>query len=354
MSIATRARAAVRALEHYEAGQQVDGTIRLNANELPFAPDEGGFRRPLNRYPEVRPARLQQLLAERFGCDSRQLIVTRGSSEGIDLLIRSFCEPREDSLVLCEPAFAMYRHYAVVQGANIIEVQADAACDYAVDVSAMLAASDDTTRLVFVCSPNNPTGVPVPRADLEFLLRSFAGRAVVVVDEAYVEFGSSGSIVDLLESHDNLALLRTLSKALGYAGARCGAVIAHPEVIQLLSAVQAPYAISTPVVESVEDALLGPELEQAERYVATIVAERQRLADALARFSFVRKVWPSEANFLLTAVHDAAGLVAFCRDNGILIRHYGAQLPDCVRISVGSREDNNALLDLLAAREAAH
>lgn len=354
MSIAARARAAVRALQHYEAGQQVDGTIRLNANELPFAPGTGAFRRPLNRYPEVRPTRLQALLATRFGCDAAELLVTRGSSEGIDLLIRSFCEPREDSLVLCEPAFAMYRHYAVVQGANIIEIQADAAHDFAVDVSAILAAADDTTRLVFVCSPNNPTGAPVPRADLVFLLRSLADRAIVVLDEAYVEFGSAGSVVDLLESHDNLALLRTLSKALGYAGARCGAVIARPDVIQLLSAVQAPYAISTPVVESVEDALLGPELEQAERHVATIIAERQRLIDALPRFSFVRKVWPSEANFLLASVADAADLVAFCRDNGILIRYYGAQLPGCVRISVGSKDDNDALLDLFAAREAAH
>lgn len=352
MSIAARARPAVRALEHYEAGQQVDGTIRLNANELPFAPDDGRFRRPLNRYPEVRPARLQQLLAGRFGCDAAELLVTRGSSEGIDLLIRSFCEPREDSLVLCEPAFAMYRHYAVVQGAGIVEVQADAAQDFAVDTAAMLAAADETTRLVFVCSPNNPTGAPLPRADLELLLRGLADRALVVVDEAYVEFGATGSAVDLLASHDNLALLRTLSKALGYAGARCGAVIARPEVIRLLSAVQAPYSMATPVVESVEDALQGPGLARAEDFVATIIAERQRLAAALSRFAFVRKVWPSEANFLLLAVDDDADLVGFCRDNGILIRHYGRQLPGCVRISVGSRDDNDALLDLFATREA--
>jgi len=349
MSIVALARPAIRALQAYEAAQQVDDTVRLNANESPYVVPAGRFRRPLNRYPEVRPRRLQQLLAERFGCQVGQLLVTRGSSEAIDLLVRVFCEAERDKILVSSPSFSMYKHYAAVQGAGVTEVPALPADDFAIDIDALIAACDAATRLIFVCSPNNPTGAALPGPALEKLLAARRGRSAVVVDEAYIEFGKARSATGLLGRYDNLIVLRTLSKALGFAGARCGAASAHESVISVLDAVQAPYAMATPVVECVEDALGANQLAAAERAVVEIVRERERLADALAKFDLVRKVWPSEANFLLVRVDDAEAVMAGCRERKVLLRYFGGDLSDCIRISVGSREENDRLLEALAS-----
>ena len=304
MSIVKLARPEIQALNPYEAAEQVDDTIRLNANESPRPCTVGNFRRPLNRYPEVRPQKLRQALAKRFGCEPEQLLVTRGSSEAIDLVIRTFCQSETGSVLTTTPSFSMYRHYAEVQGARIIEVPTLAEQDFAIDVDAILEACDDSTRLIFVCSPNNPTGTTLPRADLERLLELRGDKSAIVVDEAYVEFGDKPSVSELLGRFDNLLVLRTLSKALGFAGARCGGVVGPAPVIRMLSAVQAPYALATPVVECVEDALQANQLELARKAVAEIIDERERLAKALRRYDFVSRVWPSDANFLLIRVND--------------------------------------------------
>ena len=347
MSIARLARPEIQALRPYAAAEQVDDTIRLNANESPRSNRVGSFRRPLNRYPEVRPQRLQRALAERFGCAFDQLLVTRGSSEAIDLVIRTFCRAGIDSVLVTSPSFSMYGHYAEVQGANLIEVTSSPEQDFAIDVDAILAACDDTTRLIFVCSPNNPTGTTLPRPELERLLQTRGSASAIVIDEAYVEFGEHESATALLPRYDNLLVLRTLSKALGFAGARCGGVAGPTDVISMLSAVQAPYALATPVVECVEDALQDEQLELARETVAEIVAERARLAGALADYAFVRKVWPSDANFLLVRVDDARRVMRHCETNKVLLRHFGGDLEDCLRISVGTPEENNRLLQAL-------
>ena len=344
MSIVKLARPEIQALSPYEAAEQLDDTIRLNANESPRATPVGNFRRPLNRYPEVRPAGLQRALAQRFGCQPEQLLVTRGSSEAIDLVIRSFCRAGKDSVLVTSPSFSMYRHYAAVQGAPLIEVKTHAERDFMIDVDEIIAACDDTTRLVFVCSPNNPTGTTLPRADLLRLLEARSNRSAIVVDEAYVEFGDKPSAIELLDTYDNLLVLRTLSKALGFAGARCGAVAGPRGVIQMLAAVQAPYALATPVVECVEDALHADQLESASETVAEIVAERERLMSAFRDYPFVLKVWPSDGNFLLVRVDDARRVMRRCAEQKMLLRHFGGDLEDCIRISIGSRDENNQLL----------
>jgi len=347
VSIAKLARPEIRSLRAYEAAEQVDDTVRLNANESPLVGDTDHFRRSLNRYPEVRPRKLQQLLAARFGCAPAQLLVTRGSSEAIDLLVRTFCRAGKDSVLTTSPSFSMYRHYAEVQGADIIEVATLAADDFAIDIDAMLAACDDSTRLIFVCSPNNPTGTRLPRDQLEKLLQQRGDRSAVVVDEAYVEFGDGPSVIELLDRYRNLLVLRTLSKALGFAGARCGAVVGLETVIQMLSAVQAPYALATPVVECVEDALQEEQLALAERAVARIIEERERLVRVIGTFDFVRKIWPSHANFILIEVDDTARVMRRCQDHHVLLRHFGGELAACIRISVGSPNENNQLLRAL-------
>jgi histidinol-phosphate aminotransferase len=349
MSIAKLARPEIRALHAYEAAEQVDDTIRLNANESPHSGVVWHFRRPLNRYPEVRPQQLRNALAARFGCEAARLLVTRGSSEAIDLIVRAFCSAGRDAALVTSPTFSMYRHYAEVQGARLVEVPSLPERDFAIDVGEILEACDDDTRLIFICSPNNPTGTTLPREDLETLLRERGDRSAVVVDEAYVEFGDKPSAIDLLDDYDNLLVLRTLSKALGLAGARCGAVAGPVEVIRMLNAIQAPYALSTPVIECVEDALQSDQLEAAQEAVADIVAERGRVADALRALPFVAKVWPSDANFLLARFDDARSVMRQCADDGVLLRHFGGPLEDCIRITIGSRDDNDALLETLSA-----
>lgn len=347
MSIAKLARPEIRAMHAYDAAEQVDDTIRLNANESPRRSTIGNFRRPLNRYPEVRPQKLQKALADRFGCKDDQLLVTRGSSEAIDLVIRTFCRAGQDSVLVTSPSFSMYRHYAEVQGANLIEVMTLAEDDFAIDVDAILAACDASTRLIFICSPNNPTGTSLPRAELERLLVERGDDSAVVVDEAYIEFGDKASATELLGRHSNLLVLRTLSKALGFAGARCGAVAGPEEIMAMLGAVQAPYALATPVVECVEDALQDNQLKLAEQAVYETVAERERLAAALANYDFVGKIWPSDANFLLVRFDDAAAAMRRCQEQNVLLRHFGGNLDDCIRISVGSPDENDQLLRAL-------
>ena len=347
MSIAFLARPEIQALHSYDAAEQVDDTVRLNANESPTNSSVGNFRRPLNRYPEVRPQRLQKALSSRFGCAADQLLVTRGSSEAIDLLIRTFCHAGKDNILTPSPSFSMYRHYAEVQGAGIIEVVTLAEYDFTIDVDAMLSACDAFTKVVFVCSPNNPTGTPLPRADLLRLLEGRRDKSAVVVDEAYLEFGDQLSAIDLLQEYPNLLVLRTLSKALGFAGARCGAVAGSRDVIALLSAVQAPYALATPVVECVEDALEKEQLAIAAATVKQVVAERSRLMTAVADYDFVSKVWPSEANFFLVRAVDAGAIMEHCKSHKVLLRHFRDELSDCIRITVGSKSDNDTLLSVL-------
>ncbi len=347
MSIIKLARPEIQALSAYKAAAQVDDTVRLNANESPQDTSIGNFRRPLNRYPEVRPRRLQEALAARFGCATDQLLVTRGSSEAIDLIIRTFCRAGRDNVVIPSPSFSMYAHYAEVQGAEIKEVPALAERDFHIDVDALLDACNEATKLVFICSPNNPTGTPILRDDVLRLIQQRSETSAVVVDEAYIEFGDQASMIDLLDEFPNLLVLRTLSKALGFAGARCGAVAGSEDVISMLNAVQAPYALATPVVECVEDVLQADQLALAEESVREVVAERERLIAAIDEFEFVRKVWPSDANFFLMRVTDPAFILQHCIAHKVLLRHFDGDLSDCIRITVGSRADNNRLLQAL-------
>lgn len=350
MSIAELARPEIATLEPYVTAVQREGTLRLNANEAPRSP--AGAR--LNRYPPIRPDRLERELAAILGLDASQLLVTRGSSEGVDLLVRTFCRAYRDRILVTPPTFSMYEVYANMQGAGVTEVPL-AGPDFALDVDALAAACDDTTKLVFVCSPNNPTGGSVPREALARLLEARAGRSLVVVDEAYVEFSRHGSLVDALDRHDNLVVLRTLSKAWGLAGARCGGVAANPDVIDLLRRMLPPYALSAPASEAVRDGL-GPRARAiAARQVAEAVAERERLAGALAGLDGVERVWPSDANFLLVRFADLAAVERRLERERILVRAFAQKpaLANCARITIGRPRDNDRLVAAIADRRRA-
>ncbi len=348
MSITSLARAEIQALKPYEAAIQVDDTIRLNANEAPWISSGDHFRRPLNRYPEIRPAGLRALLSSRYQCEPENLLVTRGTSEAIDLLIRVFCRSGKDNLVTTSPTFSMYEHYAAVQGSELRQVATSADNDFEIFADEILDASDDSTKLIFLCSPNNPTGTLLSTSVLEEILERRTGRSAVVVDEAYIEFADGGSAIQLMGQFDNLIVLRTLSKALAYAGARCGSVIAAADVIGLLDAVQAPYAMATPVVECVESALQAKSLDEAKRRVKQLINERERLSTALCALPFVRRVWPSAANFLLVEVSNVRDLMLCSANDKVLLRYFGGDLADCVRITVGTSAENDRLLESMA------
>ena len=351
MSVADLARPEIRRLKPYEAAIQVTDTVRLNANEAPWTSGADPFRRPLNRYPEIRPAGLREALAARFGAAPAQLLVTRGTSEAIDLLVRAFCRAGIDNIVTTTPAFSMYRHYAEVQGAVVRAVPTDPDLDFVPALDALLDACDDNSRLVFLCSPNNPTGTSLPRSLMADFLAARGERSVVVIDEAYIEFSGEASMVDLLDKYPNLVVLRTLSKALAFAGARCGAVMGPREVIDMLNAIQAPYAMSTPVVECVEDALSDHWLAEAARKVDEIVAERRRVVVELETMACVNRIWPSSANFVLVELDDVAVVMDASREAGILLRYFGGDLERCVRISIGTQDENDALLATLRGLE---
>lgn len=347
MSIISIARPEIQALVPYSAAEQVDATVRLNANEAPLPISGDRFRRPLNRYPEVRPNRLGTALATHFGVAPQNTLVTRGSSEAIDLLIRAFCRAGIDNIVTTAPSFSMYRHYAVVQGATVREVATNPDNDFAIAANDILEACDSNTRLVFLCSPNNPTGNLLERDVLIKILEARNSKSAIVVDEAYIEFSGSSGSTDLLGQYPNLIVLRTLSKALAFAGARCGAALGPPEVIRMLSAVQAPYAIATPVSECVEDALQESGIQEAASRIADIVSERERMSAALQSFWFVERLWPSAANFLFLQLRQAPHVLEQVRNDKILLRDFGGDLDDCVRITIGSQAENDQLLTSL-------
>lgn len=351
MSIVHIARPAIRALKPYVAAEQLDDTVRLNANESPWASRTDSFRRPLNRYPEIRPNRVRTQLASHYRVETAQLIVTRGSSEAIDMLLRVFCRDGIDNIVTIAPGFSMYAHYARIQGASVRTVNANPAADYVVTARDIIDVCDDHTRIVFLCNPNNPTGTRISTDIFESVLAARSGQSAVVVDEAYIEFAEGTTTIPLLRDCPNLIVLRTLSKALAAAGARCGVAIGDPALISLLDAVQAPYAIATPVAEWIEDALTSDGLRAAAQRVSEVIGERNRVAAALAQLPCVLKVWPSDANFVLVRVASAVDVMAQARANSILLRHFADDLADCVRITIGSKADNDRLLNCLAQVE---
>lgn len=353
--IVQRARPDILTMQPYSSARMeaAHATIMLNANESPWAP-VGGDESDLHRYPDPQPAALCARLAELYGVAARQLLVGRGSDEAIDLLVRAFCREGSDTIVISPPTFGMYAVAARTQGAAVIEAPLGA--DFAVDADAVLAKVTDSTKLVFLCTPNNPTGALVPLATVERLADALRDRALVVVDEAYLEFaGGAPSATTLLAGYDNLAVLRTLSKAYALAGARVGTLIAHADVVALLRRIQAPYPIPALCAEAALAALSPHGIAQTRERIAILLGERARLARALPAAAGVLAVYPSSANFLCVRFADAQATYRALLALGIVVRDVGRYpgLAGCLRITVGTPQENAILLDALGLREAA-
>ena len=347
-AVVARARPDILALTPYSHAAWEPSLTRLHANELPWRVDGDASLAGLNRYPEPQPPLLVQGLARLYGVHADQVLVGRGSDEAIDLLLRVFCRAGTDNVIVCPPTFGMYAVAARIQGAQLRLVPLRPETGFALDVEALLAAVDDNTKLVFVCSPNNPTANAVPPEVLAGLAQRLAPRALLVVDEAYIDFASVPSLCAQLPGIPNLAILKTLSKAHGLAGARVGALLASPEIIALARKVIPPYAITELTVEAMVPLLQPAAIAAMRERVRVLLLERERLATALASRRGVLKVWPSDANFLLLDCADPADVLARVRAAGLIIRDVRQPaLPQSVRISVGTVAENNRVLESL-------
>jgi len=335
----------------------VQGEVWLNANEsaLPSVADPDGT---LRRYPDPQPQALRSALARLYRVPAEALLVTRGSDEGIDLLLRAFCPPGRGAIVIAPPVFGMYAVCARLHGVRVVEVPAlDAGEAWRSDLDAMANAAEASgAGLVFVCNPGNPTGEAVPGAAIEALAARLAGRALVVVDGAYAEFADEVLDPALLDAHDNLVLLRTLSKAHALAAARIGSVLASSEVVRLLQRFQAPYPLAQPAVAAALAALAPSSLAQVADGVVQVRAERARLRAALSCLPGVRAVYPSQGNFLLARFDDAQAAYDALLAAGVVVRDMRATpaLGDALRISIGTpAQDDRVLAALSAMRRAA-
>ena len=322
------------------------GRVWLDANENPQTPSAA--KPLLNRYPEPQPAELVAQLATLYGVAPAQVLVTRGSDEGIDLLLRTFCRAGQDAILITPPTYGMYVVAAGIQGARTVAVPLIREKNFALDADAVLRAVTPDVKLVFLCSPNNPTGGLLDRTAVMSLVKALATRAVVVVDEAYVDFSGRPSLAAEIPANPNLVVLRTLSKAYGLAGARVGTTIADPAVIAVLQKVIAPYPIPAPVLIAALAALTPAGLVAAKNSVNTLVSERTRLAAALPKLPAVKRVWPSDANYLLIEVADSAKAMAAGRAAGVVWRDRSKDVPNHIRITVGTAEENNATLEVLS------
>jgi len=348
LSILSLARPEIVALKAYAHASWDPAFDRLHANELPWRAETDRSRAGLNRYPEPHPHELAARLAGLYGVQADQLLPGRGSDESIDLVVRGFCRAGVDNVIICPPTFGMYSVAARIQGAEVREVPLRPERDFALDVDAVLAACDAQTRIVFLCSPNNPTGNALEPAAVEKLLVALTGRSLVVVDEAYIEFSGDRSLAGSLARHPHLVVLRTLSKAYGLAGARVGSLIADAAIVALLGKVIPPYSIPQLTIEAVFATLAAPQLAVQRERVTQVRGERERIRAALAAAPGVRKVWPSVANFLLVDFEAAESALEAARRAKLLIRDMRSVSPHSLRISVGTPEQNDRLIRSLA------
>lgn len=348
--VAALARPEILALKPYPSAAWEPELIRLHANELPWRTTGDDSREGLNRYPEPQPRALIDRLAAVYDVSPARVLAARGSDEAIDLLIRAFCRAQRDAVLVCPPTFGMYTVAAQIQGADVLTVPLKAGDGFALDEEAVLEGCTSQVKIVFLCSPNNPTGNLLAHEPILRIAGKLAGRALLVVDEAYLEFAGTESLARHLPRHSNLCVLRTLSKAHGLAGARCGTLIADPEIVRLLRKVIAPYAISQLTIEAVLKLLHPAGLPVLNERIEMIRAERERVSRALTGLPGVVRVWPSAANFVLAQFKDATKALSKVRAARLLVRdgRIYPELPETLRITIGTSAHNTRLLQALA------
>ncbi|MFG6422920.1 MAG: histidinol-phosphate transaminase [Paramuribaculum sp.] len=316
-----------------------DISVWLDANESPYS-------NGVNRYPDPHQRKVKEQVAALFGAPAESIFLGgAGSDEAIDLVYRIFCTPGCDNAVAITPSYGVYRVAADINDIKLREIELDPG--FGLPVDRILDSTDSLTKVIWLCSPNNPTGNAFERADMLRIADRFNG--MVVIDEAYADFSSRGSMINDIATHPNIIILRTFSKAWGLAGMRCGMAFADPRVIAYFDRVKYPYNMSS----LIQQELLRRIAEGTGNHIAETVAERNRVASALACAPCVDTVYPSEANFLLVKVSDPDRIYRLLTDNGVIVRNR-SRLPMCdgsLRITIGTPDENTRLINLFSKFE---
>lgn len=345
-----------KGLEGYSSAGMESGKdkskIYLNANENPY---ELPGLEALNRYPEPQPIALLEAFAQTYGIENNQLVVTRGADESISLLAKIFCEPHKDKVLISTPTFGIYKVYTGTMPCEAMDVplvKKDGSYD--LDSEGIIKAAqvpDNNIKLVYICSPNNPTGTSFSHDIIAEICDALEGHAVVILDEAYAEFSGNGSMVDDLDSTPNLIILRTLSKGFSFAGMRMGCMLcADTDFIELIKTkVMETYPLPLMSIEAAFH-VLSPEIKEiAKENIGKILAERERMEKALSGSKHITHIYPSDANFLLIEMKDADGFCKFAAENNVVIRNFSSkpETANCLRLTIGTREENDLVLELL-------
>ena len=344
MNLEKLVRENIKSLAPYSsARKEYAGAARafLDANENSFGSPP--LEKNYNRYPDPLQSQIKEKIAAMNSVKREQIFIGNGSDEAIDLLFRIFCEPRTDNALICPPTYGMYEVSAQI---NNVEIKrANLTEDFQLDSTAIKNAADENTKLLFLCSPNNPTGNSFKRREILDLAVSFGG--IVVVDEAYIHFSSGKSLINEIENFKNLIVLQTFSKAWGLAGLRVGMAFANEEIIALFNKVKPPYNVSEIAQEAITDAL---ENEKAVREtIEKINFEREKLIENLSKLPVVTKIYPTDANFVLVKTADANSVYKFLLDEKIVVRNRNSVelCENCLRITVGTPDENERLLKAL-------
>lgn len=313
-----------------------EASVYLDANENPL-------RDSYNRYPDPRQLALKDKIAALKEIPSENIFLGNGSDEPIDLVYRVFCEPGIDNVVAIDPTYGMYEVCANINNVEYRKVPLNK--DFSINIDALLDATDNNTKIIFLCSPNNPTGNLLKREDVDRILFSFQG--IVVLDEAYIDFSEKATRLQDLQDYPNLIVLQTFSKAWGLAAVRLGMAFASKEIIELLSKVKYPYNINQLTQEYVNEAL--DRLAEKEDWVKTILTERTNLIEELSKLSLVEKIYPSDANFILAKVNDPNGIYKMLAELGIVVRNRNnvSMCEGCLRITIGTEQENKILIEAL-------
>lgn len=317
-----------------------EASIYLDANENSYG---SPLTKWYNHYPDPMQWEVKDKLSRIKGVPSENIFLGNGSDECIDILLRACCDPGKDNIVICPPTYGMYEVSANINDVEIRKVPLTP--NYQLDLPAIEAAIDDHTKIIFLCSPNNPTGNSLIREDIEVILNNYFG--IVVIDEAYINFSAHRSFVQELEDYPNLVVLQTLSKAWGLAALRLGMAFSNKEIIQVMNRIKPPYNINQATQDLVLKAL--DEVEQVNDMIREIVSQRAKLEAALLEVPMVSKVYPSDANFLLVKVTDAKGAYQKLLGKGIVVRDRSNVIlcEDCLRITVGTESENIKLVQVL-------
>lgn len=339
MTISQLSRKNVQSLTPYQSARRLGGSgdVWLNANEYALSPNFDLTDRTFNRYPEPQPQAVIEGYATYAGVMPENVLVSRGGDESIELIIRAFCEPT-DCVLYCPPTYGMYSVSAETCGIALKTVPLTA--DFQLNLPE-IERNLDGVKVVFVCSPNNPTGTLVKRSDLLKLLQITTGKAIVVMDEAYIEFCPQATMVNELPNYPHLAIIRTLSKAFALAGLRCGFTLANEELIGVLQKVIAPYPQPTPVTDIATQALTAQGLSEMQQRVADVLENRTWLIEQLKKIPSVVEIFDTEANYVLVKFQDGQKVFKALWEKGIILRdqHKALGLQNCIRISIGTREE---------------